>query len=124
MKVTQRVVKTGKRGRPRKAQNLTPVPSLINFDQITKLNDLSIDKRMLESMKTGIRNVDDLFSFEGGVPCASNIMAIGDPGVGKTSIMLDILASIQTKVENVYLFLLKWVENKCLNIHNVFLNLD
>ena len=124
MKVTQRVVKTGKRGRPRKAQNLTPVPSLINFDQITKLNDLSIDKRMLESMKTGVRNVDDLFSFEGGVPCASNIMAIGDPGVGKTSIMLDILASIQTKVENVYLFLLKWVENKCLNIHNVFLNLD
>ena len=94
MKVTQRVVKTGKRGRPRKIQNLTPVPSLINFDQITKLNDLKIDKRMLESMKTGIRNVDDLFSFEGGVPCASNIMAIGDPGVGKTSIMLDILASI------------------------------
>ena len=64
MKVTQRIVKTGKRGRPRKIQNLTPVPSLINFDQITKLNDLSIDKRMLESMKTGIRNVDDLFSFE------------------------------------------------------------
>ena len=97
MKVTQREVKTGKRGRPRKIQNLTPVPSLINFEQITKLNELDIDPRMLESMKTGLRNVDQLFSFEGGIPCASNIMAIGDPGVGKTSLMLDMVAAIQNK---------------------------
>ena len=97
MKVTQRTVKTGKRGRPRKIQNLTPVPSLIDFDQITKLNKLDIDPKMLESMKTGLRNVDQLFSFEGGIPCASNIMAIGDPGVGKTSIMLDLVAAVQNK---------------------------
>ena len=97
MKVTQRVVKTGKRGRPRKVQNLTSIPSLINFEQITKLNELDIDPRMLESMKTGLRNVDQLFSFEGGIPCASNIMAIGDPGVGKTSLMLDMVAAIQNK---------------------------
>ena len=97
MKVTQRVVKTGKRGRPRKVQNLTPVPSLIDFDQITKLNKLDIDPKMLESMRTGLRNVDQLFSFEGGIPCASNIMAIGDPGVGKTSIMLDLVAAVQNK---------------------------
>jgi len=97
MKVTQRAVKTGKRGRPRKIQNLTPVPSLINFEQITKLNQLDIDPKMLESMKTGLRNVDQLFSFEGGIPCASNIMAIGDPGVGKTSLMLDLVAAVQNK---------------------------
>ena len=39
---------TGKRGRPAKTQNLTPVPSIIDFSQITKLNKLDIDKRMLE----------------------------------------------------------------------------
>ena len=54
MKVTQRTVKTGKRGRPRKVQNL---PS-------------------------------------------------------------------KTKGENVYLFLLRWVESKCINTQNVSPNLD
>ena len=97
MKIEKReTVKTGKRGRPRKI--VTPSkPQTINFDQLIKLNKLDIDKRMLESMKTGLRNVDKLFSFEGGIPCASNIMVIGDPGVGKTSIMLDAVAAIQNK---------------------------
>jgi len=97
MKIEKRVIKTGKRGRPRKIQNVTTVPSLIKFDQITKLNKLNIDKRMLESMSTGNKVIDELFSHEGGIPCATNIMAIGDPGVGKTSVMLDFLASVQNK---------------------------
>lgn len=98
MKIEKRqVVKTGKRGRPRKIQVPSTPAAPIGFDQITKLKDLDIDQRMLESMKTGIDPVDKLFSFEGGIPCASNIMAIGDPGVGKTSIMLDVVASIQNK---------------------------
>jgi hypothetical protein len=64
---------TGKRGRPAKVQNLTPVPSIIDFSQITKLNKLDIDQRMLESMSTGVPVVDELFSHEGGVPCSTNI---------------------------------------------------
>jgi len=96
MNITQRPT-TGKRGRPAKTTNLTPVPSIIDFSQITKLNRLDIDKRMLESMTTGLPVMDTLFSHEGGVPCATNIMAIGDPGVGKTSVMLDVLASVQNK---------------------------
>ncbi len=96
MNITQRQT-TGKRGRPAKTTNLTPVPSIIDFSQITKLNRLDIDKRMLESMSTGLPVMDTLFSHEGGVPCSTNIMAIGDPGVGKTSVMLDVLASVQNK---------------------------
>jgi hypothetical protein len=38
---------TGKRGRPAKVQNLTPVPSIIDFSQITKLNKLDIDNECL-----------------------------------------------------------------------------
>jgi len=97
MKVTQRVEKTSKRGRPKKIQNITSIPSVINFDKIEKLDKLDIDPRMLESMKTGITNVDNLFSFEKGIPCASNTMVIGDPGVGKTTVMLDVLSAIQNK---------------------------
>jgi len=96
MNITKRQT-TGKRGRPAKVKNLMPVPSVIDFSQITKLNKLDIDKRMLEAMSTGVPALDTLFSHESGVPCATNIMAIGDPGVGKTTVMLDVLASVQNK---------------------------
>ena len=84
-----------KRGRPAKAQNVVHVPSLIDFGQITMLNQLNIDRRMLESMETESEVVNQLFSEEGGIPCASNYMMIGDPGVGKTTVLLDVLAMVQ-----------------------------
>lgn len=83
-----------KRGRP--AKNVTHVPSLIDFSQITQLNLLNINPKMLESMESGLA-IDQLFSEEGGIPCASNYMMIGDPGVGKTTILLDVLAAVQNK---------------------------
>jgi predicted ATP-dependent serine protease len=83
-----------KRGRPTK--NVTHVPSLIDFGQITQLNRLNINPRMLETMESGLI-IDDLFSEEGGIPCASNYMMIGDPGVGKTTVLLDVLASVQNQ---------------------------
>ena len=84
-----------KRGRPSKAQNVVHVPSLIDFGQITMLNQLNIDRRMLESMETESEVINQLFSDEGGIPCASNYMMIGDPGVGKTTVLLDVLAMVQ-----------------------------
>jgi len=84
-----------KRGRPAKAQNVVHVPSLIDFGQITMLNQLNIDRRMLESMETESEVINQLFSEEGGIPCASNYMMIGDPGVGKTTVLLDVLAMVQ-----------------------------
>ena len=87
-----------KRGRPRKNQVTEyqiSVPSKIDFD-IIKLNNLDIDPRMMDTMKSGML-VDDLISHEGGIPCATNIMCIGDPGVGKTTVLLDILAGVQNR---------------------------
>ena len=83
-----------KRGRP-PLNNVTHIPSLIDFGQITMLNQLDIDKRMLESMKTKSEVINQLFSEEGGIPCASNYMIIGDPGVGKTTILLDVVNMVQ-----------------------------
>ena len=89
---------TGKRGRPRKNQVMeyqVSIPAKIDFE-IVKLNNLDIDPRMMDTMKSGML-VDDLISHEGGIPCATNIMCIGDPGVGKTTVLLDILAGVQNR---------------------------
>ncbi len=85
-----------RRGRPPRnkfQQDVTP--KVIDFKSLTRLNDLDIDPRMLETMPSGIELMDEFISHEGGVPCSTNIMAIGDPGVGKTSILLDALAAIE-----------------------------
>ena len=85
-----------RRGRPPKNQFQQDVtPKVIDFKSLTRLNDLDIDPRMLETMPSGIELVDEFISHEGGVPCSTNIMVIGDPGVGKTSILLDTLSSIE-----------------------------
>ena len=83
-----------KRGRP-PVKNVTHVPSLIDFGHITMLNQLNVDQRMLETMETESEVINELFSEEGGIPCASNYMMIGDPGVGKTSVLLDVLSMVQ-----------------------------
>ena len=85
-----------KRGRPAKVQNVKAVPSLIDFSKVTKLDNIDIDPRMMNTMKTGL-TLDNLFSHEGGIPAATNIMMIGDPGVGKTTVLLDTIAKAQQK---------------------------
>jgi DNA repair protein RadA/Sms len=70
---------------------------VINFDQVTKLNQLDIDPKMMEQMISGLPNVDKFISYEGGIPAASNIMACGDPGVGKTTVLLDVLAGVANR---------------------------
>jgi DNA repair protein RadA/Sms len=86
-----------KRGRPSKKQvaNLTVVPTELKLD-IVQLSNLDIDPRMMNTMESGLP-IDKLISHEGGVPCATNIMCIGDPGVGKTTVLLDLLASMNNK---------------------------
>ena len=84
-----------RKGRP-STKNVMYTPSLIDFSKVTKLNDLNIDPKMMNTFKSGLK-VDQLFSHKGGIPAATNIMMIGDPGVGKTTILLDVLAAAQNK---------------------------
>lgn len=81
------------RGRPRKVEQEYKHVK-IDFSQIGKLNTLELDPRMLEIMSTDTV-LDKLISHEGGLPCATNLMFGGDPGVGKTTILLDYIASLQ-----------------------------
>jgi predicted ATP-dependent serine protease len=68
----------------------------ISFDKVNKLNALMIGEEMLTANKTGLV-VDTLFSYEGGIPVGTNIMCTGDPGVGKTTVLLHTLANMQLK---------------------------
>jgi predicted ATP-dependent serine protease len=73
----------------------TPEPEgPISFDKVNKLNALMIGEEMLTANKTGLV-VDTLFSYEGGIPVGTNIMCTGDPGVGKTTVLLHTLANLQ-----------------------------
>jgi len=88
-------VEIKRKGRP-STKNVTYTPSLIDFSKVTKLNNLDIDPKMMNTFKSGLR-VDNLISHEGGIPAATNIMMIGDPGVGKTTVLLDVLSAAQNK---------------------------
>lgn len=72
------------------------VPQVIDFGKVVKLDHININSNMLKINKTGLV-LDTIFSYEGGVPVGTNIMATGDPGVGKTTVLLHTLASLQLK---------------------------
>lgn len=63
--------------------------------QITtvKMKDVKFDKNLFTPMKTG-KKIDNLFSSEGGLMRGTNYAIVGDPGAGKTTVALDILADL------------------------------
>jgi predicted ATP-dependent serine protease len=69
-------------------------PEPISFDKVKRLNNIHISDGMLKMNKTGLV-VDTLFSYEGGIPVGTNIMCTGDPGVGKTTLLLHTLSCLQ-----------------------------
>jgi DNA repair protein RadA/Sms len=107
MEINNLLVK--KRGRPAgpkkqkemAAKDASYVPKIINFDKVRKLNDLKVDPRMMMTAASTIIPLDKLISYEGGLPAASNLMFGGDPGVGKTTILLDYGTSLQNNNKNI-----------------------
>lgn len=73
--------------------NVLP-PEPISFDKVKRLNNIHISDGMLRLNKTGLV-VDTLYSYEGGIPVGTNIMCTGDPGVGKTTLLLHTLSNLQ-----------------------------
>lgn len=61
--------------------------------QSVKLNTLSFPDNLFVPLKTRT-NIDPLFSSQGGIFPGTNILVIGDPGVGKSTICLDMLTSL------------------------------
>ena len=65
-----------------------------------KMEDLKFDSQLFRPMKSG-RVIDAHFSSEGGLMKGTNYAIVGDPGIGKTTVMLDMLADLKTKGQKV-----------------------
>ena len=57
---------------------------------VSTMADFTYDKSLFTPMPTGKR-VDSLFSSEGGLMKGTNYAFVGDPGVGKTTVLLDMM---------------------------------
>ena len=68
--------------------------------ELVKMDNLEFNKDLFIPMPTG-KKIDNLLSSEGGLMKGCNFAFIGDPGVGKTTVMLDILADLQKKGQKV-----------------------
>ena len=68
--------------------------------ELVKMDNIKFDKNLFVPMKTG-KKVDSLLSSEGGLMKGTNFAFVGDPGVGKSTVMLDILADLQAKGQKV-----------------------
>jgi len=65
-----------------------------------KMENLVFDSSLFRPMKSG-RVVDSHFSSEGGLMKGTNYAVVGDPGIGKTTVMLDMLADLQKRGQKV-----------------------
>jgi len=61
--------------------------------QLTKLDDLNIDESLFNPLATGTI-FDKFVSSEGGFLPGTNVMAAGAPGIGKTTILLELLSTL------------------------------
>ncbi len=61
--------------------------------ELVRMKDQKFSDDLFVPMKTG-KAVDVVFMEEGGIPKACNFMLIGDPGVGKSTVALDILSDL------------------------------
>lgn len=63
-----------------------------DFDVKTvQIKDISFDKKIFNPITTGNTNLDAFLSSEGGFMPATNVIMIGSPGVGKSTVGLDFL---------------------------------
>ena len=87
-----------KRGRPSK------VSQVCNFDDATiklvQMRDVKFNDDLFIPMKTKTI-VDSIFSNEGGIFPGTNTVVIGDPGVGKSTVLLDWIANMQNQGKKV-----------------------
>jgi hypothetical protein len=78
---------------PQPVFNFRPEPIVEKPLELVRMKDQSFSDSLFEPMPTG-KPVDMLFTNQGGVPKACNYMLIGDPGVGKSTVSLDILSDL------------------------------
>jgi len=66
----------------------------IDLTKVRTLSNLMVNKELMKLYTTGT-DVDKMFSHEGGIPVGTNVMCTGDPGVGKTTLLMHTLSNLQ-----------------------------
>tara|TARA_R110000803_G_scaffold15396_7_gene42658 strand:+ start:734 stop:1774 length:1041 start_codon:yes stop_codon:yes gene_type:complete len=85
-----------------KTESKSPVAKQVTIPTIklTRLEDLNINPDLFIPLPAGTV-FDNLFSNDGGILPATNIFAVGAPGIGKTTVLLDHLAHLHNKGKKV-----------------------
>jgi predicted ATP-dependent serine protease len=68
--------------------------------EIIKMDDQKFSPGLFEPMHTGKR-IDEFFSTKIGIPRATNYLVVGDPGVGKSTVSMDIISDLQDRGSSV-----------------------
>lgn len=86
------------RGRPRKVNSVSK--KTLGELNLVQMNQMEFDPSLFTPMKTNTI-VDTILSTEGGLFPGTNTVVIGDPGVGKSTVLLDMLASLKRQGKKV-----------------------
>jgi hypothetical protein len=66
-----------------------------------KMSDIKFDANIFKPIKTGNKNLDNFVSSEGGFMPATNVILIGTPGIGKSTVGLDFLVRAKSQGKRV-----------------------
>ena len=69
------------------------IPDRSRSLELVQMKDQHFDPALFVPMATQSA-IDHMFTVEGGIPKATNYLLVGDPGVGKSTVALDILADL------------------------------
>ncbi len=83
-------VEMKKRGRPSLASKSASTHANLVIEPV-RLNDIEFDDNIFIPVRTGHPLIDKFISADGGFMPATNLIAVGDPGVGKSTVLLDFL---------------------------------
>jgi predicted ATP-dependent serine protease len=90
----ENLVITPKRGRGRPKSATVKVESTFNPEEVKlfRSNDLKFNDELFKPIKSNLE-IDIILSTEGGIMPGTNMVLVGGPGSGKSTIALDILSS-------------------------------
>lgn len=79
---------------------------IADFDVTTvKVNELTFDKKVFDPIKTDMDQLNGFISTEGGFLPATNTIIIGTPGVGKTTVGMDLISRCRLHSNSKVLFI-------------------
>jgi predicted ATP-dependent serine protease len=69
--------------------------------QTIKISDLNFDSKLFVPISTGNKNLNQFISTEGGFMPATNVILVGTPGIGKSTVGLDMIVRAQKQGKKV-----------------------